>query len=436
MPTPAADIALLLRRAGFGGTSDRIAELAALDLDEAVQRVLDPAASPADTLPTAMDDPALADWQKFQTLANWWLDRMATSPAPIVEKMTLFWHGHFTTSYDKVFRPAWIASQHRLYRRLALGNLRELAQFMCVEPAMLDYLDNWSNRKGRPNENFARELMELFLLGVGHYDEADVLASARAWTGHTIDWDRGVYTFDGTRHDTGTKAFLGLVGDLDGPQVVAHILDDPTLSGHMARFLCTKLWEFFAHPSPPAGVVDALADVLLADGHRLAIRPVLQALFTRPEFYAPASREGHVRSPAEYVVAILRATGLQAATAHPEWFMADMGQRLFNPPDVSGWKLNEYWVSTASASAKANWAHYLTWVALAERRPFVGLDALSTAQFVQVGFDYMGITEPSPATRAALERWVSAQRAAKWQGWALAPMFFILLALTPDLQLA
>ena len=195
MPQP-ADIAHLLRRAGFGGTANQIASLAAQPWTTTVDQLLDFSSAPADTAPAFLSDGSLEDWEKEFKLQHWWLDRMATTTTPLQEKLTLFWHGHFATANSKVTDTVLMYRQNTLFRAMAAGSFRDLVQQMALQPAMLVWLDNESNTKGHPNENFARELMELFTLGVNEYTQADVVAAARAWTGHnTLDGDRTQYHF-------------------------------------------------------------------------------------------------------------------------------------------------------------------------------------------------------------------------------------------------
>ena len=435
MATSSADVALLLRRAGFGGTAQEIGDLAALTNRAAVVDAI-LGATPYAGVAAPVIGPAspLDDWQQFMALSQWWLDRMATSTSPIIEKMTLFWHGLFTTSFSKVFDPPMIAAQHHYYRSAAMGSFRSLAHGMAMQPAMLDYLDNaWSN-KWSPNQNFARELMELFLLGVGNYTEADVDASARAWTGHSIDGSS--YLWRPTWHDNGSKTFLGHSGNLDGPDIIDVLFDDPAKAAVMARWIAVKLWAFFAHPTgQPADAVDAVADALRGSW---SITDALRVLFNRSEFYATASVQGHVRSPLEYFAAVLkgligRAT---AGEAHPEWWFQATGQMPFNPPTVEGWKYNGYWVSTASAAAKADFARFLSF-RLNElgRHPFANSSSLTVAGAAQLALDTFHITSPSAGTRTVLEQWITAQRTIQYQGWFERHGLFILVLLSPELQI-
>ena len=259
-----ADASHLLRRAGFGGTSAQIAALAALDRAPAVDSLLNATGLP-EAPPAIFNDTTKGDYEYLIGLIEDWLKRMATSPAPIQEKMSLFWHGHFVSSVDKVGSVFLMYEQQKFYRQNALGNFRTLTQGMATQVAMLRYLDNDSNVKGRPNQNFGRELLELFTLGIGNYAESDVIDGARAWTGHNVSDDGSAYLFRAGNHDTGNKTIFGITKNWDGPDEIDEIVMR-TKQPIMARYIAKKLWEFFAHPGPPAGVVDALATEFISSG--------------------------------------------------------------------------------------------------------------------------------------------------------------------------
>lgn len=437
----AADVAHLLRRSGFGGSASRIAQLAGQELAAVVDQVLDTTANPPDARPPILDQtgPNENRWERLTALRGYWYDRMAFSPTPVVEKMTLFWHGHFTTSADSVYRPNALWNQMTFYRANALGNFRELAQGMAIQPAMLLYLNNDQNRKKSPNQNFARELLELFLLGIGNYTEADVFAAAAAWTGYTVDDDYdadfAAYVFDANQHDTGNKTFFGKTQAWYGPQIIDEIFNNGTSRVVMARFIVAKLWSFFATPNPPTNVVNELADVFIAANWEL--KPLMRALFLRPEFYTDGVKQGLVRTPIEYVVSVMRAISWTSADVNPEWWLSNMGQEVYNPPNVSGWRPNGYWVSAAAASAKASFADWISWKLTDDK---VGFLADSTthppADAVTNALAALQITEPSAHLRQVLENYVTTQRAAQYQGWAEPKYLTLLTLLSPDLQLA
>ena len=264
-----SDVGHLLRRAGFGAPTPAVESLfAEPSWDAVVDRVLDTSASPADTVPAEVDDRVDQWYPPWVAGVQYWMDRMATSPTPIVEKMALFWHGLFTSSVDKMY-PRLVFKQIKTYRRLALGDLHELAQAMALDPAMLLYLDNESNVAGRPNENFARELMELFLLGRANYAEADVAPMARAWTGHGYNSTTETYTWNATKHDGGAKTIFGITRNWDGPETITEMVRG-SKQAVCARFIAGKVWAFLAGPAPAPATLDAAGRRLrrLEHGHQ------------------------------------------------------------------------------------------------------------------------------------------------------------------------
>src|SRR3954447_20981134 len=286
------DIAHLLRRAGFGGTAAQAATLAAQPLATTVDQLLDFTGAPADVEPAFLTDSAVEDWEREYMLQHWWLDRMATTTNPLQEKLTLFWHGHFATANYKVTDMRLMYLQNALFRAQANANFRTLVQTMSLQPAMLIWLDNDPNTKGHPNENFARELMELFTLGVNEYSQDDVVAAARAWTGHnTLDSDRTVYHFYPNRHDDDPKTFMGVTKNWDGPDIIDFILGgDATRSTLAARFVAKKLWTFFAYPAPDDTIVAAIADAFLTNDFSIAA--AVRAIFNHPVFLSDTAKQG------------------------------------------------------------------------------------------------------------------------------------------------
>lgn len=382
-----ADIEHLLRRTEFVARPARVDALVPLTREQAVDDVLDVPADPGTVTFTTAEN-----WRRGQELVHYWLDRMAhDSPRPLQEKLALFWHGHFVSSLDKVGDAVVMREQIDLWRHAGLGNLRELAITMSTQVAMLRYLDNNLNRRSSPNQNFGRELMELFLLGVGNYTEADVEACTAAWTGHSDDWQTGAYVWRGDPdapewenwHDYRPKQFLGRTintigsasaGPDHGPETIRTILGDPaTIGGTVpvgpnkgrptrdvaAEFLSTKLWTFFAGTPIPSAVRAHLRTVALAND--FALRPWVRALLLRDEFYTTEVKQGLVRSPVEYIVSLLVATGLRSAQATPAWLMEGMGQALLYPPNVAGWKHNGYYVSASAFDARVQAARQMMW---------------------------------------------------------------------------
>ena len=401
--TDTNDIIHLLRRTEFTARPARVAALSAMaTLEDAVDDVLDFGMnSPFPALPGMNVHDIANRWSQHPFLHDWWIEAMVHQPRPFHEKMTLFWHGHFTTEWSQSERNDLMMRQNQLYRDHALGNFRTLTQLMSIEPAMLRYLSNASNVKGAPNENFARELLELFTLGVGQYSEDDVRAAARAWTGHNYNWSTdATYTFYPQNHDTGLKTFFGTTRNWDGPEIIDEILRDNVAKQLVAaKFIVAKLWRFLADQAPSTTVIDDLAALFVSSG--MELRPVVRALLLRPEFYSTQVKQGMVRSPVEWTVAVLAHTGLtSAATRLFDWAPL-MGQRVFSPPNVAGWKHNEYFLSTAAVSARANWARRVVTL-LRASGGFDHLGSLSNAAAVDEVAEYFGIAPLAPTTRQVL----------------------------------
>jgi uncharacterized protein (DUF1800 family) len=354
----------LLSRAGFGGTPAEIDALQALGLDRAVDALLDGTAlgarpdpgslhaTPAARPPRAelaglsreerqkkLREAARSDGAQLQALRAAWVRRMVLTRHPLEEKMALFWHGHFATSQKEVRSSFHMYRQNELFRSRALGSFRELTRAVAKDPAMLEYLDNARNRKGRPNENFARELLELFTLGIGNYTEDDVKEAARALTGWTLRENE--FFFNRRAHDAGDKLFLGRKGAFTGDDIVDIIFEQPAAS----RFIARKLFVYFAHEDPPAEAVEALAATLRGNGFE--VRAALGRLFRSAEFYSPRSRGTRVKSPVELVVGTLRLLGVDPGdSAFAAAAAGRMGQELFLPPSVKGWDGGQAWIST------------------------------------------------------------------------------------------
>jgi uncharacterized protein (DUF1800 family) len=238
-------------------------------------------------------------------LRRWWLDRMMTTPAPLVEKMTLFWHGHFATSVEKVQDGYWMWRQNDTFRRHALGNFATLVKEISRDPAMMIYLDLQQSRKEHPNENWARELMELFTVGIGHYSETDIRESARAFTGYRIDMTNQQFWFAPRQHDDGPKTFMGKTGPWNGDDIIDTLMKQPAC----AQFLARKLWRFFAQ------IVDSVAARIREQNFEM--RPVLREIFSSKEFYSDAATRSQIKSPVQYLIQTtkLLATELPAAPA-------------------------------------------------------------------------------------------------------------------------
>ncbi|MDX2115416.1 MAG: DUF1800 domain-containing protein [Planctomycetota bacterium] len=404
----------LLWRAGFGGPPSQVAYLARLSPEEAVAALVDFDATPehepvrATTFeewimrePTAEERRELmqarragnedvlararlnreererADRAQIKRMQRWWLERMIETPRPLEEKLTLFWHGHFATSYRTIENSYHMFLQNQLLRRHAAGNFGDLLFGIIRDPAMLAYLDNNDSRAERPNENLARELMELFSLGQGHYAERDIKEGARALTGYTFEGNAFVFRRDW--HDGGMKNLLGAAGPLDGDGFVRAILEKK----RTAEFIAGKLYRFFVSDAGDAdpergpaarAVIRGLASTLLAG--RYELKPVLRRLFLSEHFYDASNRFAHIKSPAELIVGAARSLGAPVRDLGIVCDAMDlMGQNIFFPPSVKGWDGGRSWINTSTLYIRANIMNFL----LTGRMPH-GHDALAETQ--------------------------------------------------------
>ncbi len=353
----------LLRRAGFGGSPTEIAKYAALSPDAAVRSVMDFTASPGPLVAQLVDARGMTPKERNMTrrkdgiaLTEAWYQRMLTTPVPLQEKMTLFWHGHFTSALLKQVYGNDMLMQNNLYRRFALGNVRDLTHAVASDPAMLKYLDNANSSRVHPNENFARELMELFTLGIGNYTETDVRESARSFTGWTLSKPHiiGSFMIDPALHDTGSKTFLGRTGNFDGRDIVDIIFAQRAAS----KFFASKLLDYFVYNEPEPELVDAVATVL--ENNRFEIKPVLATLFKSNVFYSDRAYRALVKSPVEYVVGAQRLFGIDQMDRGSFDAVRRMGQVVFYPPSVKGWDGGAAWLSSNTLLARENYASALS----------------------------------------------------------------------------
>jgi uncharacterized protein (DUF1800 family) len=389
-PWDARKAAHLLRRAGFGPLPDEVERAVAAGPDRAVETLFQ---FPAEPEPPAVftdvrgaehqleaavaallaahekvnlqahpelrglyNEAGRAHGRALVAVAAWWLERMAASPAPLQEKLTLFWHGHFTSAFGDVHDAMAMFNQNALFRRQAAGNFAALLDGVARDPAMLRYLNNDTNRKGHPNENWARELMELFTMGIGHYAETDVKESARAWTGWTLrDFRTGegrrLFDFKPAIHDDGDKVFLGRQGPWDGTDIMRILLAQEATP----RFIAGKLAAFFVAPDPAPALVDAMARELRASNYEVA--PALRALFRSRAFYQPSVMLAQVKGPVEFAVGAVRHLGITGADWVRVYQAAGaMGQRLFFPPTVAGWRGGTTWINAGTVFARTDLA--------------------------------------------------------------------------------
>ncbi len=394
-----ARAAHLLERAGFGGTPEQVDALARLTPAQAVRRLVRFEGVPATTLPPfehsgVFDEgldpfpasrPATTDlarergealgvqvkpdgnrrmqpvvnrffyWLRASRLetdrvAYWWANRMLTSPRPLEERMALFWHGHFATNEEKVRDYRKMLIQLDLFQKQGLGNFRTLLIGVAQDPAMLAFLDAAVNVKGAPNENFAREIMELFTMGVGHYGEQDIREAARAFTGWNF---RGTaFHIDADRHDDGAKAVLGRRGRFDGVQVIDIILDQPVTP----EFLASKLYRHFVREEVDPALAAELGRRLKAANYEIA--PFLESLFLSRDFYAPESVATRIKGPVELLVSTYRKLGLTEVPGVPDFneTTSALGQRLMHPPTVAGWAQGRSWITPGLLLERGNFA--------------------------------------------------------------------------------
>ena len=276
-------------------------------------------------------------------LREWWFREMLNTPSPLAEKMTLFWHNHFATSQQKVRFTPFMYRQNVLLRRNALGNFGSLLREIGRDPAMLIYLDGVNSRKESPNENFAREVMELFTLGEGHYGEKDIKEAARAFTGWSVDREAGDFMFRRAIHDAGKKTVLGKSGDFDGDQVIDVLLSKP----ETAQFITRKLWKEFVSTVPDEREVARLAAMFQESGYNIA--KLMRAMLISDAFYAPENRAALIKSPVEFVVGTMKTFEIETANLRP-FVLASalLGQNVFAPPNVKGWPGGETWINSAT----------------------------------------------------------------------------------------
>ena len=348
-PFSTRQAAHVLRRAGFGGTPAEVEAYRTLGAEGAIDRLLHPA-DPDIEFAAYPDIKALSDPKTRNDAAeNWWLDRMLRTRHPLFEKMTLFWHGHFATSLRKVPANLMVA-QIDLLRSRALGNFGSLLLAVSKDPAMLVWLDNRYNNKSHPNENYAREVMELFALGLGNYTEDDVKNAARAFTGWTLDGSLN-FVYKPAAHDDGTKTFLGRTGNFTGEDIIATIVQQPI---HQ-RFICRKLLEFFVYSDPEPELVEALAQKYALCG--ADIGQTVGTLLRSNVFFSQRAYRAIPKSPIEFTIGLLRFMGVASVPPDTVGWLRRMGQEPLAPPSVKGWDGGPTWINTATLLTRFNYVN-------------------------------------------------------------------------------
>lgn len=378
----------LLQRAGFGGTPAELAKVRQMGMEKAVDWLLDFPEAPIDEIQPGggpdlssiegypknfseqrklfqgkTDQERMRLRQELQRgnreamgkTMGWWMERMANGPYPMHEKLVLFWHGHFTTGAQEERRASLMWQQNELHRRMAAGNFREYVRQISRDPAMLDYLNNSQNKKEHPNENYARELMELFTLGRDQYTENDIKEAARAFTGWAHDGDE--YIFRARDHDAGVKTFQGRTGNFSGDDVIEIILQNKAC----APYIAGRLWNYFAF-EPAEGdkeMLESLGNVMRENGWEM--RPLLRTLLISRAFYSPRAMGTQIKSPIQLVVGTVRMLDLDFPAfrlLHSQ--LNQMGQVPLAPPNVKGWPGGRLWINTSTLFVRYNTGVWLT----------------------------------------------------------------------------
>jgi hypothetical protein len=359
--TEAGKIGHLLRRAGFGASRLEYQRYLRIGLDATLDELVNYEAVDDTAVETMVRDPAVAR----QGIGPAWLVRMANTKRPLQEKMTLFWHGLLTTQATAVPDSTALSEQNQLYRRNATGVFRDLLKGITRDRAMMVYLDIDGSSRTAPNENFARELMELFSMGAGNFSESDVREAARAFTGWSVRRPDpsnlnilGELTFDPARHDAGEKTVLGRTGNLGPDDLVDIVADRPETARHIVR----RLFSYFVYEDPDDAELDPFVQVYEQNGGRIGA--VVESILRSDVFYSRRAYRALVRSPAEFAVAAIKAVGAESDTIRilsgRSQAMRGMGQVLFDPPNVAGWPGGASWLSTSSLLARLNFANQLT----------------------------------------------------------------------------
>jgi uncharacterized protein (DUF1800 family) len=361
----------LVSRTGLGAEWDFIKYLEGKPLADAVEHVLNqPVASviPPPLTPWFKLEPMrLMDaknrklaWliarQEGTRLQGWWIEQMLATRSPVIERMTLFWHNHFTSSIQKTLQPSLLYQQNQLFRSLALGNFADLLQEIARDPAMLVYLDGYQNTKDQPNENFARELLELFTLGRGHYTEADIKAAAKAFTGWGVDNTNGKFVIHPNQHDASKVTFLGKTGAFKGEDIIRILLEHPRTAERVAE----KAWLAFVSSNNPDPVtIRRWATSFRQSGY--AIKTLMREVLTSEAFWSPRNRGTLVKSPIELLIGTVRMIPYpQEPTTEMLNLCRLLGQELFDPPNVKGWAGGDYWINTQTLLVRRSYLSKLS----------------------------------------------------------------------------
>jgi uncharacterized protein (DUF1800 family) len=359
-------VAHLHRRAGFGATRAELLRDLQAGPAHSVDNLFQCAQLPTDAQ-EAIDSlrQTASTSSNIELLKVCWLNRILHGPDPLREKLTLFWHGHFATSNKKVESVALMDTQNETLRSKALGSFAPLLEAIIADPAMLVWLDGGTSRKEKPNENFAREFLELFTLGPGNFTERDIREAARAFTGWVRQDSRNSreaasFIHDPDQIDSGAKTFLGQTGPWQAADIVRIVLDRP----EAATFLAQKLYRFFvSEASPPSPeLIEPLAAEIKS--HHFAIGPVVEIILRSRHFYSPAADRSRIKSPVEHSAGLVRMLEIPRPALNPLALSAAcdaQGQELFAPPNVAGWVGGRHWINSATLLERTNWASDVIW---------------------------------------------------------------------------
>jgi len=416
-PFDARKAAHLLRRTGFGAPHEDVERAVKAGLEKTVDSLLtfDATDDEFQLLAGSLEG-TIVDFGNADHLRLWWLYRMQTSKRPLEEKMTLFWHGHFATSIQKVGRADLMHGQNRLFRRYSLGPFRSLLVGIAKDPAMILWLDGNTNRKGKPNENFARELLELFTMGPGPYSEKDVAEVARAFTGWHVNYRD--FAFNAGAHDEGTKTILGETGNWNGEDVIDIVLRRP----ETARFLARKLLAFFVLPAPSDGVVERVAGDLLRTQY--SFKEVLRTILRSNLFFSNEAWRALVKSPVDFVVGAARELESKVNLFQFVRALRSLGQDLFAPPTVKGWDDGPAWLTSAAVIDRVNFAMTLAHARSVDEGSRIFPDVvcqrlkLDTPDKVLAHYARLHVQDDLPAeTRAALRDYLTKDDGGKERAW-------------------
>lgn len=350
----------LLRRAGFGATRQEIDKFVDLGEKATISFLLDYHQVDDTDVESRIENLNLDPSNKLVDLQRMAMMRMIYTKRPLQEKMVLFWHGLLTSGWKKVGKGPYMLAQDELFRDHAIGPYDDLLKAVAKDSAMLIWLDSRVNKKNKPNENFARELMELFSMGVGTFTEDDVKESARAFTGWSLK--KKEFFFQEDQHDFGLKTFLGNTGHHDGTDIVDIVMQQPVTS----LFISRKLFEFFAYDNPETEVISRLAKTFNETGYNT--RAVVEEILKSDEFYSHRAYRSKIKSPVELVAGTIRTLAIETTARNGVTkYTGPMGQELFNPFDVSGWPQNAEWINSSTLLNRLN---FMNAVATGNKRLF------------------------------------------------------------------